>query len=84
MANKITDERLQVIATKPKVSASDLPSLAEAVDMAVELLKLRKVLKFSAELCSAVDLAEEDIGGSRSVREILADLGPAVDAASQS
>lgn len=32
------------------------------------------------ELCTAVDNAEADIGGSRPVRQILGELGPAWDA----
>lgn len=39
------------------------------------------VLKLADELCDAVDRAAEDIGGSRLVKDILAELGPAVDAA---
>jgi hypothetical protein len=39
------------------------------------------VLGLASELCSAVDAAEEDIGGCRPVNDILAELGPAVDAA---
>lgn len=34
------------------------------------------------ELCNAIDNGAEDIGGSRPIKEILSELGPAVDQAS--
>lgn len=42
---------------------------------------LERVLTLSEELCTAIDLAEEDIGGARPIKDILGELGPAVDAA---
>ena len=44
-----------------------------------ELAKARQVVDVAMELCVAVDNAGEDIGGSRPVKEILADLGPLCD-----
>lgn len=40
-----------------------------------------EVVRLSDELCTAIDNAAEDIGGSRRIGDILADLGPATDAA---
>lgn len=45
------------------------------------ILMLRKLNAVAVELCDAVDRAEEDIGGSRPLNDILADLGPATDEA---
>ena len=44
-----------------------------------QLERLERVLDLADELCVAVDLAADDIGGSRPINEILRDLGPAVD-----
>jgi hypothetical protein len=43
--------------------------------------RLLKVAQLADELTNAIDLAEEDIGGARPVKDILGELGPAVDAA---
>lgn len=45
-----------------------------------ELQAARKVVKIASELCAAIDLAEEDIGGARPIKAILKDLGPALNA----
>ena len=42
---------------------------------------LQRLVTVADELCDAVDNAADDIGGSRPVNDILAELGPAVDAA---
>lgn len=52
-----------------------------ARDMRVRVEGMEKVLKLADELCTAVDNETDDIGGSRPSREIIAELGPAVDAA---
>lgn len=52
----------------------------DPVTAAFELIALRKVARLASELCTAVDNAEKDIGGSRRTTDILADLGPACDA----
>ena len=43
--------------------------------------KLEPVLQLASELCDAVDAEDQDIGGHRRSRDILGDLGPAVEAA---
>lgn len=40
----------------------------------------KRVVAVADELCEAIDLAAEDIGGARPIKEILADLGSAVNA----
>lgn len=46
---------------------------------ASEFGRLLAVARLAEELCTAVDLAEEDIGGARPMKDILGELGPAVD-----
>ena len=41
----------------------------------------KEVTKYADELCIAIDRAAENIGGSRSTGDILADLRPATDKA---
>lgn len=41
---------------------------------------LMKVCQLSSELCNSLDAADEDIGGHRPANEIVAELGPVVDA----
>lgn len=41
----------------------------------------RKLHTVADELCTAIDRAADDIGGSRPTRDILANLGPATDVA---
>ncbi len=41
---------------------------------------LERIAALATELCVAVDRAEEDIGGSRSINDILGDIGPLTDA----
>ncbi len=43
--------------------------------------KLEPVFKLASELCDAIDAEEADIGGHRRARDILGELGPAVEAA---
>lgn len=43
-------------------------------------LALSRVYELAKELCDAIDLADKDIGGSRPMKTILGELGPAVDA----
>jgi hypothetical protein len=47
----------------------------------LELEKARKAVRLAAELCTAIDLADDDIGGARPIKQILEELGPAIDAA---
>ena len=47
----------------------------------LNIVEAYRVVTLADELCTAVDNAGEDIGGSRPIMEILQDLGPAVDAA---
>jgi hypothetical protein len=42
---------------------------------------LSKLNRVAVELCDAVDRAEEDIGGSRPLNDIIGDLGPATEEA---
>lgn len=42
---------------------------------------LEPVLKLASELCDAIDAEEADVGGHRRARDILGELGPAVEAA---
>lgn len=49
--------------------------------MRVRIEKLEKVHKLADELCTAIDLQAEDIGGSRNVLEIVRDLAAACDKA---
>lgn len=51
------------------------------VEKTRELRKCRKVVALADELCAAIENSEADIGGSRQMDKILAELGPAVDAA---
>ena len=41
--------------------------------------KIERALKLTTELLDAIDLAEEDIGGARPIKDILGELGPAID-----
>lgn len=43
------------------------------------LALLTKIARLASELCTAVDLAEEDIGGARKSSVILGELGPLCD-----
>lgn len=45
-----------------------------------ELQRLALVLKLARELVDTIDLMEIDVGGHRKISQILAELGPAVDA----
>jgi hypothetical protein len=40
---------------------------------------LEQIAKLATELCVAVDRAEEDIGGSRPIPDILGEIGPLTD-----
>lgn len=53
----------------------------EPLTAAFEIIALRRIAHLAAEFCTAVDRAANDIGGSRTGKEILAELGPALDAA---
>lgn len=55
--------------------------MEDPVTAAFELVALRKAARLASELCTAIDNGEKDIGGSRPVRDILAELGPTCDAA---
>jgi hypothetical protein len=46
-----------------------------------DLTRAQAVVKLADELCTAIESAEHDIGGSRSMRDIIGDLGPAVEEA---
>jgi len=65
-----------------RFAAADLETeVAEnPLTAAFELIALRKVARLASELCTAIERGEKDIGGSRHIRNILADLGPACDA----
>ena len=58
----------------------ELVPVPEAVPNVAYLNLLEVVHRYAGELCDAIDAAEEDIGGSRAVKDILGDLGPAVTA----
>ncbi len=46
---------------------------------ALYVTKLEAVASFASELCAAIDAAEEDIGGHRGAKHIIADLGTALN-----
>lgn len=46
---------------------------------AAEIIFLRDLAKLASELCTAVDLGAEDIGGSRKPLTILQEIGPLCD-----
>lgn len=50
----------------------------ELARMRAELAAARKVIAIADEVCTAIDRASSDEGGSRPLKEILADLGPAL------
>lgn len=71
-----------------KAEESDRESIAmyhrarERAEQAEQRAKAAEaVVKLADELCNAVDAEAEDIGGHRKSLTILAELGPAVDAA---
>lgn len=71
--------RKAVVARGRRKSAANLKIGASVV---AERRKARhRVVALADELCNAIDLAEEDIGGARPIKDILAELGPAVDKA---
>ena len=60
-----------------EINAKLIASLRNAFP---EIAAAMRVAILADELCDAVDLVAEDIGGCRRPSEILAELGPAVDA----
>lgn len=53
--------------------------VAGSPDFVQRYQDLEAVAKLAGELCDAVDAEADDIGGHRPSREILGELGPAVD-----
>lgn len=53
----------------------------EVEALRAQVAALEKVLRLADELCTSVDCAAQDIGGQRKPATILAELGPAIDAA---
>jgi len=51
------------------------------VEAGTRIEALEKVQALAIELCDAVDAAEFDVGGSRPLKAIIGELGPAVEAA---
>lgn len=56
-------------------------ALAGIADPAAAIKAARELARLSSELCEAIDRADDDIGGSRPLKSILRELGPATDSA---
>jgi hypothetical protein len=76
VAKNVIDRMIKQAKLEPSPGVGDMPRMVEV--SAERLARLEAVYSFASELCDAIDRAEEDIGGSRPTKDIVADLGPAV------